>query len=171
MPSLGEEWRPVLGWEGWYEVSNLGRVRRVKEYNGCHAGHILKPRPNYKGYLSLGLSRPGMHRFISVASLVAEAFIGPRPAGLQINHEDGVKTNNAAANLEWTTPGDNIRHAHRSGLVHHAVGENHGRARLTENAVRAIRASSEGAVKLALRFGISRRHVWEIRTRRVWRHV
>lgn len=90
-----EEWRDVPGYEGLYEVSNLGRVRRN--------GRILRPYKDTWGYLSVSLSKNGIRRIVSVHRLVAQSFI-PNPNNYpQINHRDENKTNNAISNLEWCT--------------------------------------------------------------------
>lgn len=102
-----EEWRPVVGYEGLYEVSNLGRVksldRVVNAKNGSTAvkrGKILKGGFT-KGYVLYLFNTGGKRKYITGHRLVAEAFI-PNPEGLPlINHKDEDKTNNAVWNLEW----------------------------------------------------------------------
>lgn len=168
-----EEWRPVVGWEDWYEVSSLGRVRRVAAYNGIHAGHILKSHANAKGYLRVTVSRPGhprSNRLRHVANLVAEAFIRPRPLGLQINHTNGIKTDNRASNLEWCTGIENVRHAIRTGL---SAPMPPGRARLSADTVRRIRAAYPGETtrELARQFHIGKTAAWEIIARHTWAWV
>lgn len=101
--SSPESWRPVVGWEGFYEVSSLGRVRRIflPPYEGFR---VLRPHPDRHGYPSVGLSRPGAKPMRpKVHKLVAESFIGPRPSGLEICHNDGDKTNARASNLRYDT--------------------------------------------------------------------
>ena len=111
-----EIWKPVKGYEGLYEVSNLGRVRSFDKYVSCtrngvemdilHKGKILKPVKRQHGYLGVMLYGKGGHatrgfKTFSVHRLVAEAFI-PNPNGLpEVNHIDEDKTNNKAENLEW----------------------------------------------------------------------
>ena len=110
-----EEWRPVVGYEGFYEVSNLGRVRsldRVIDHgrNGSTnlRGRILSASvPDKKHYSSVGLSAGGAYRHAMVHTLVATAFIGPRPIGMECCHNDGDKNNNRADNLRWDTPSAN----------------------------------------------------------------
>lgn len=101
-----EEWRPIAGFEGIYEVSSEGRVRRVKE----GANKILKPYSNKKGYLGVDLHDCGRRLSAKIHRLVAAAFI-PNPMGyLEINHKDENKANNAAKNLEWCTRQYNVKY-------------------------------------------------------------
>lgn len=101
-----EEWRPVEGYEGLYEVSNTGRVRSFDRYvkgksYRLHKGKVLSPGKNSRGYLSAVLSYNGKHKSITVHRLVAQAFL-PNPDNLpEINHKDEDKTNNSVDNLEW----------------------------------------------------------------------
>jgi len=120
---MSEEWRKVERNDN-YEVSSLGRVRRVKAGRGATVGKVLRACvANSKGYLMVGLRKDNKLKSAKVAHLVAEAFIGPRPAKLQVNHKDGVKTNNAETNLEYMTGSENILHAYRTGL--RPKGKNH----------------------------------------------
>jgi len=169
-----EEWRPVVGYEGWYEVSDLGRVRRVKAAKHTRVGLIRRPSPNGSGYLTLGLSRCGHGSgYYPVHWLVAEAWLGPRPPGHEVNHKDGNKTNNRPQNLEWVTSARNHQHAFESGLTNPPRGENHYQAKLTEDAVREIRKSNAGVscAALARRFGVNPSTVWVARYGRSWCHV
>ena len=104
-----EQWRPVNGFP--YEVSSLGQVYSVR------TKRILRPFVRHRGYLAVRLSgeRGEGTTNRSVHSLVAEAFIGPRPDGLVVNHKDGVNTNNRHENLEYVTCRENVRHAVRIG--------------------------------------------------------
>lgn len=111
--NVGEEWRDVPGYEGWYSVSNLGRVRRDKGGVGCRAGHVLLGPINSRGYRHVMLYKHGVSTQIPVHVIVAAVFIGPRPPGTEINHRgaDGDKTNNLAANLEYVTRAENCAHS------------------------------------------------------------
>ena len=92
-----EEWKSIEGFEGIYDVSSEGRVKRVK--NG--ANNILKPFKNKKGYLGVDLRDCGRRLSAKIHRLVATAFI-PNPMGyLEINHKDENKLNNNVTNLEW----------------------------------------------------------------------
>ena len=116
-----EEWRPVVDWEGYYSVSNLGRIRREsrdKYLDRRHSGRILSTRFHPKRrYCAIHLFTNGksIDRYLHV--LVAEAFLGPAPVGKEVNHKDGDRHNNTAANLEYLTRKENIHHAMRLGLM------------------------------------------------------
>ena len=121
-----EEWRSIAGFEGLYEVSNLGRVRSldriVHRKDGTpivRQGQIIRhgvAGGRRKKYPHVTLSRGGKSIGRLIHRLVAMAFI-PNPLNLpEVNHIDGVKTNNAVTNLEWMTTADNKRHASKIGL-------------------------------------------------------
>jgi hypothetical protein len=109
----------------------------------------------------------------TVHSLVLRAFVGPRPPEHQIDHGDGVKTNNRLSNLEYVTAVENVRRARARVGAWDVRGEAHGRSKLTEAAVRQIRQAcrNESQTAVATRFGITQANVSEIVGRRTWRHV
>lgn len=117
-----EEWRPVVGFEGLYEVSNLGNVRSldrtIVRSDGVvqsRSGRLLIPFKNNDGYLESKLSCGGVSRRYGIHRLVAMAFI-PNPDGLEeVNHLDAVRDNNIVDNLEWCSHGDNVRYAISQG--------------------------------------------------------
>lgn len=97
---MEEEWRDISGWEGLYQVSNLGQVRSIF-YHCSHKTRIMIQGHDKNGYCRVCLKNNGNRRYCTVHRLVAEAFI-PNPNNLpQINHKDECKTNNAVENLEW----------------------------------------------------------------------
>jgi len=178
MPAFDmEEWRPVVGYEGWYEVSNLGRVRRAKTSKGTRAGRILKAECAPGTYPHVGLYRNGVGEIVNVHRLVAEAFIGPCPLGYQSNHKNGIKSDNRSVNLEWVTPSGNTRHAVARGLFVPTVpsvrGEANGQSKLKESDVRLIRAA-RGILtqrELAHRFGVHNSTIWSAQQRKGWKHI
>lgn len=164
-----EEWREIEDYPA-YQVSNLGRVKRLAG-KGCKKERILKKYPNNCGYLRVRLSQNGESKQFFVADLVANAFLGPRPDGLDINHIDGNKQNNAAANLEYCTRSENIRHAFSTGLRSDR-GEKHPQSKLTQNQVIEIKQHLEISTKeFAQRFNVSYQAVWDIRAGRRWKHL
>ena len=104
-----EEWRPVVGYEGLYEVSNIGRVRSLDRfYYRLHKGKVLSPTKDRYGYLTVTLNCNGKSKTIKIHRLVAQAFL-PNPDNLpQVNHKDEDKTNNNVDNLEWCTAKYNV---------------------------------------------------------------
>ena len=114
-----EEWRPIEGYEGLYEVSSLARVRKLKRWKGMY-GHIMSACNGPNGYLQIGLRKKGgtrKHTYLHI--LVAQAFV-PNPNGLpEVNHEDGVKDHCLPDNLVWTTRSGNNDHKCRTLYSHH----------------------------------------------------
>ena len=166
-----EEWRPAVGFEGIYAVSDRGRVRRVAPAAGTRVGHILKQTRDTDGYLRLSLRRDSQRITRKVHRLVAEAFLGPCPDGYEGNHRNGIKTDNRPDNLEWVTHFGNACHAVTLGL--HPWGERHRAAKLKEADVLIIRAAM-GKVKvrqLAQQFGVARRTIYNVQGRKNWRHI
>lgn len=121
------------------------------------------------GYLQVDGRTRGLG-ILSAHRLIWEAMNGPIPVGLEINHKNGVKTDNRLSNLELVTHAENIRHAYRTGLKSNA-GEKHPRHKLTVRQVAEIRRlCSEGVPRLivAQQFGIHRRSVCDIVNRKTW---
>lgn len=121
-----EEWRPVLGWEGLYEVSNLGEVRSLdKTYpntltggTSTFKGRVLKPKTDRGGYLVVGLARNGAIKTKTVHRLVAIAFLdNPNNLPLVLHGPKG-KLNNSIENLRWGTNSDNMYDKRRDGTDH-----------------------------------------------------
>lgn len=111
-----EKWLPVAGYEGLYEVSNLGRVKRLSS-NDASKEKILKPQIQRDGYQRVTLSKKGQKKRMAIHRLVAIAFI-PNPQNKeQVNHLDADKLNNKLTNLQWATRKENIAHAIALGLM------------------------------------------------------
>lgn len=144
-----------------YSVSSDGRVRGIK-------GGILAPETIAGGYqrVYVGCRKQLIH------ILVAELFIGPKPAGLQVNHRDGVTSHNAASNLEYSTPSQNVRHSLDVLGRQRARGSKNGASRLTEQQVAEIRSQfAVGDVTqtaLAARFGVARSTIGRLLSGKYW---
>lgn len=170
---MGEVWKDIPGYEGRYQVSNLGQVKslpRVVERKNVLCGgvsktpvpeKILKPQIRKpSGHLEVKLgSNPARHR--SIHSLVAEAFLGPRPSGMEVCHNDSNPANNAVTNLRYDT-----RRANRIDMV--AVG-NEGRQIIRVEQVLDIRErlSKGGTCKqIAKDYGVHPSTISKIKTGR-----
>lgn len=169
--NLKEEWRPVVGYESHYEVSNAGRVRRTAVANGATVGKVRSAALLKIGYYAVGLSRDNKRRTMYVHDLVASAFLGPRPTKFQVNHIDGDKKNNEVANLEYVSHRENARHAARTGLI--GCGEKNYAAKLTSDDVRTIRSvKGKRTIRdLAKQFGVSDSIICEVQNGLRWKHV
>ncbi|MFV0976959.1 NUMOD4 motif-containing HNH endonuclease [Bacillus paranthracis] len=121
---ITELWKPVSGYEGIYEVSSLGRVRSldriVVDYRGIKKkvrGKILSPGLTNKGYCIVSLNAVDKRHTLTVHRLVANAFIPNLDNKPQVNHINGIKTDNRICNLEWLTNEENMKHAINNGLA------------------------------------------------------
>lgn len=175
---MEEVWKPILGYEGVYSVSNLGRVRRE--------AYIMKGGKTVDGYPQHKLSNKGKIKTIQVHKLVALAFIGPKPSPThEVNHKNGIKTenivtvpynnNDTRTNLEYTTPQRNKQHAKELGLYKKAIGENNGGGKkLKEEQVVEIKrllATKKSDNSIAELFGVCQATIWRIRKRIIWKHI
>ena len=123
-----ELWKDIIGYEGYYQISNLGNVRSVDRFDGVHdrQGAIMKPALKRNGYLQVGLRKHSERKWFSVHRLVAIHFIENPDKKPQVNHIDGNKLNNTIENLEWVTEKENQNHAARLGLRDNIPkGKNH----------------------------------------------
>lgn len=169
---MEELWKPVVGFEGFYEVSDHGRVRSVdrlvmhwqgglRKRKGC----LLKasPMPGI-GYPRVSLGGDQINKFVH--TLVLEAFVGPRPDGHDACHADGTRTNNHLSNLRWDSRSANMADRQEHGRTQR--GERHYRAKLTESQVLSIRADARQRKVIAADYGISIHNVTAIKRRLSW---
>lgn len=165
-----EKWQPIVGYEGRYEISSLGRVKSL------FRDKIMYLHKHPLGYMQVRLHKKDGGRTKYVHCLVAEAFIGPRPARLEINHKNLNKADNRVGNLEYATSSRNKRHAIKKGVQfgRNMQGEQNANAKLVEDDVLVIRqrhANGETQVQLAKCFGVTRAMIGHIVNRRNWAHI
>lgn len=114
-----EIWKDVIGYEGIYQVSNLGRIKRISKNHLCNikyqGEYYLKPLDNGKGYLRMKLSNNGSSKRVMLHRIIAEAFINNPENKKVINHINGNKKDNRIENLEWCTQSYNCLHSVKMG--------------------------------------------------------
>ena len=110
-----EIWKDVTEFEGLYQISNTGRVKSLCAQYQKRRNKILKPI-FHNGYLRIALTSHKKTCYFFIHRLVATAFIPTYQSKQQINHINGIKTDNYFKNLEWVTPSENMKHAYVMGL-------------------------------------------------------
>ena len=173
--TVAETWKPIPGWEGFYEVSDMGAVRSLARRTSGPRGHYaltanMKLNP-HNGYSRIQLMRSGKRYSVFVHRLVLETFVGPRGEGQECRHLDGNRANNCLENLVWGTHQENGADRIRHGT--NMPGELNPRAILSESDVRQI-ISQRGVVPasdLAAKYGVRRYTIYEIWRKRKWKHV
>lgn len=174
---MTEVWKPVRNYEDCYEVSSLGRLRRSVNRFGNPSGRLLSPA-NALGYRRYTLCKNRETRTFVAHRLLWEAFVGPIPEGLVMNHKNGIKHDNRLENLEVVTVAENTRHGFRvlgrPPSLNPSPGSANGRARLTEADIPAIRlrlAQGEDMKRIAEDYSVNHGTIWHIAKGRTWGHV
>lgn len=169
-----ELWKPVLGYEGRYEVSSAGQVRSLTRHGywnrrgGVCVGVVLERFTDNTGYWYVNLSN-GRAKKRAVHLLVLEAFVGKCPEGMEACHGDGNRKNAALFNLRWDTRKANAADKERHGTV--PRGERSPCAKITEAIAREILSSSESSIALGRRLGIASSTVRAVRLGQNWKHL
>ena len=165
---MPEQWKAVRGFEGTYEVSDQGRIKRLGRV-GCKEERIIKQTPDKDGYIEFATRRDGKTKNLKVHRLVYEAFVSPIPPGFVINHKDNDKQNNVPSNLEPMTIGENNRHAAEWRKANGIKVK-----RLTRFEVLAIRRHiSLGTCKreIAKLFKVPPRRIYDIEKGRIFKSI
>jgi len=181
--------KQVLGYEEMYEVDEDGNVfsleRKVNyRINGMYRllkGRKLKPKISKRNYLDVTLCNNGEVKTHRVHKLVAQAFLGKRPKGMQIAHLDGNPANNKISNLKFVTPRENESHKLLHGTKAVGVkngkytkpqktprGVSHGQSKFTTDEVNLIRDSDISCVKLAKKFKVSKTSILNIKNNKTY---
>lgn len=166
-----EEWKPVVGFEDYFLVSNTGKIiglrtnRAIKTYIHKSGREIFSTRVG---------GRKGQVHCFKVHRLVAEAFISNPDNKRTVNHKDGNPLNNTVDNLEWNTHSENIQHAFDNGLIVPLKGEERVQAKLSSAIVADIRSryipycKVNGARALSRLYGVAHTTVLSILSNKVW---
>lgn len=177
-----ENWLPVVGWETVYEVSDLGRVRRIKAGKKSRGdrgkiGRLMGIRPDAYNYAQVHLRDWPRDLTIKVHILVALAFLGAPPEGHEVNHKDGNRMNPRLDNLEYLTRGKNLEHAYRVlGRAKVCMkGETNAKAKLSNEQVLDIRRRyiprKVSQQSLADEFGVTQAMIGFIVRGENWKHI
>lgn len=173
---MTEIWRDIPGWEKFYEVSDQGRVRSKTRFVNARGGkralrhgRLLQAVQKQGRYWAVTLADNENRKQFLLHDLVALTFIGPKPEGQVVRHEDDDLHNNCLGNLCYGTHQENAEDAMRNGKK--AKGAGHGMAKLAEADVLLIRSAPEDNNYMAEIYNVSASHIWSIRSRRTWRHI
>ena len=173
MQNMEDIWHPVAGWEGLYEITPKGDVRSLARIvpsarRSCFTikSKILKRWISAQGYACVSLSRGGKTESVTVHSLVAATFIDPRPHGMEVCHNNGVRSDPSVGNLRYGTRAENLRDKVAHGTDNR--GENHVSAKLTAAKVREIRADTRTHSAISADYGVSPVQIHRIKARERW---
>lgn len=170
-----EAWKDVIGWDGLYEVSSMGRVRSIPRKamtqfgERTYGGLPISPIKMSNGYLAVNLTNKDRRQQRTIHTLVLEAFIGIRPDGADACHNNGRRDDPRLTNLRWDTRRSN--HADKAQHGTAQVGERHGNAKLSDHQVREIRSVGMSPSQVAAIFGISRSNAKKIVHGYSWKHI
>lgn len=169
----GELWKEVPEAAGRYYVSTLGRLLTIA-WKGTSQARVMKPALDPCGYMRTMIVRDGRTRTIKIHRLVAQTFL-PNPANLSdVNHINGIKSDNRPENLEWMSRKQNMQHAFRTGLQH-IRGVSNPACILTEAQVLEIRSKHQPRIYtrevLATEYGVSLPTIKDILRGATWKHL
>lgn len=175
---MSERWKDVVGYEGYYRVSNQGRVKSLSRQQRSYGGRVwLKPekmlRATFDGrYSVVSLTVDGVKVRPYIHDLVLTAFKGERPDGLQGCHKNGVGSDNRLRNLRWGTPKSN----HDDRVLHGTlcVGVKHGMNKYSESQIKKVkRLLTQGVTASAITeaTGVPVGTVYQVKHGRQWKHL
>lgn len=160
---MNETWKPVVGYEDRYMVSDQGRVFSLFT-NHPRSGRIMQPKSKARGYLTVTLYGDDKRREAQIHALVCEAFHGPKPEGYETLHRNGKSNDNRASNLRWGTHQENADDVIKHGVT--LTGDEHPLTKISDAQVLEIRAlAKEGTLTLeqiGSRYGIGKSYTWKL---------
>lgn len=171
-----EEFRDIPGYEGHYQVSNLGNVKSLKVGIGSKGNIILKSQKSKCGYCRVGLhlgnklEMKSIHRLLMMTFKPDEYF-----DGAHVNHINGIKTDNRLENLEWVTRSENMKHADITGLRKHKNNTKHHRSKVNNKIVSIIKLAYKNKYfnqyELAEIFNLSQTHISHLVNNKRWLYM
>lgn len=171
--TMKEVWKPVKGYEGRYEVSNLGNVCSLN-YNRKKIRKNLSLNRFLCGYNSVSLYKNRISTEMLAHRIVAQAFISNPENKTEVNHKNSIRNDNRLENLEWVTPKENTQHAMELGRLN-LPGEQSPRSKLTNRGVKEIRSkyvhNEYGYIRLGKEYGVSSTAIKNVVTRKTWKHI
>lgn len=171
-----EVWKDIEGFEGAYQISDLGRVKSLSRFaiDRCVKERIIKPYRNNGGYLTCVLCAEGVPHPRLIHRLVGSAFIQRPPGKDYINHKNSNRSDNRAVNLEWCTVLENTRHKIEVA-GNHSKGDRHPKVKLTEKQVGEIlKEYNFGKItmrQLGERYNVLDTTIFKIVHRITWSHL
>ena len=167
-----EVWKDIIGYEGQYQISNYGRVRALlNNHREIRKRPLIrKARINRDGYLYLNLTKNSVARTYKIHRLVATHFIENPENKTDVNHKDGIKTNNHFLNLEWNTKKENFNHSILIGLQN-PIGEKNWNSKLSNEDINNIRNSCLTRKQLSKLYNVSITSINNIITYKSWKHL
>jgi hypothetical protein len=178
MSTEEEIWKDIPGYEGYYQASNLGRIKSLSRWKKVFlTQRIFKPesilfqKNSSNGYKIVTLSVDAAKKTRTIHRIVAECFIGNQDGLKDVNHKDGDKHNNKPDNLEWMNRSQNIKHAYDTGLRTSTRGTAVWTNKLTEAQVVEIFHSPGIHSEIGKRYGVLKAAVQHIKSGRSWKHL
>ena len=163
-----EQWKDIIGWEGYYQVSDLGNIKSLKRKGVTnygerdYAGSCVNPIKCKSGYIAVNLTKQGFRQQKHIHVAVLEAFIGERPYKYDACHNNGIRSDCRLENLRWDTRKNNHADKKKHGTTQRNV------KKITKEIADKIKQLTIPISDIATMYGISNTQIWRIKTDRSW---